>query len=43
MWELGLGKRQARCVLQGHPMGVEARVEIDGDVVMMKGFRESKT
>ena len=32
VWELRKGLRVARCELHGHPLGVEARVAVDGDL-----------
>jgi hypothetical protein len=42
VWVLGKNGHEARCVLQGHPMGIEARVLIDGDVQRTEAFRDSK-
>lgn len=42
VWRLQKGAQTARCVLQGHPIGIEARVEIDGEVHRTEAFKDSK-
>lgn len=42
VWRLQKAGREARCVLQGHPIGVEARIVIDGDVQRTEAFRDQK-
>ena len=41
VWRLRKGKREAACVLQGHPIGMEARVLVDDEVISTKAFRDS--
>lgn len=41
VWMLTKGAHTASCVLQGHPVGIEARVLIDGDLQRTEAFRES--
>ncbi len=41
-WSLTKGAREARCVLQGHPLGIEARILIDDEVRRTQTFRHSK-
>lgn len=43
VWTLQKGARVARCVLQGHPIGSEARVLIDDSVHRTEAFRDSKS
>jgi hypothetical protein len=40
VWVLRKGAHEARCVLQGHPLGIEARVLVDGEVIATKAFRD---
>lgn len=40
LWALRKGRHQATCVLVGHPMGSEVRVEIDGELQRSEAFRE---
>lgn len=42
VWTLKKGARAALCALQGHPLGVEARVLVDGEVHRTEAFRDSK-
>lgn len=42
VWVLRKGQREARCVLQGHPCGVEARILIDDDLRRTEAFRDTK-
>lgn len=42
VWVLTKNGRTARCVLHGHPIGTEARVEIDGELHRTEAFRDSK-
>lgn len=42
VWALQNGARTARCLLQGHPLGIEARIIIDGEVQRTEAFRDSK-
>ena len=41
VWALRKGDHTARCVLQGHPIGVEARVLVDDDVQRTEAFRDT--
>lgn len=43
VWTLVKGRREARCVLQGHPVGIEARVIVDGNIQRTEAFKDSKT
>lgn len=43
VWHLSKGRHHARCVLQGHPVGIEARVVVDGEVRRTEAFRDSKS
>lgn len=43
VWVLYKRGRTARCVLQGHPVGTEARILIDDDVLSTKAFKDSRT
>lgn len=40
LWTLERNGRRAVCVLQGHPIGCEARLEVDGDFKRSEAFRE---
>lgn len=40
VWTLAKGGRQARCVLQGHPLGIEARVLVDDELHRTQAFRD---
>lgn len=40
LWTLEKNGRRAVCVLRGHPIGCEARVEVDGDFKRSAAFRE---
>lgn len=42
VWTLQKGRRTARCVLQGHPLGIEARILVDDEVHRTEAFRDSK-
>jgi hypothetical protein len=42
VWELTKCGRIARCVLQGHPLGTEARVLVDAELISTKAFRDPK-
>ncbi len=42
VWVLGKGRHVARCVLQGHPIGTEARVLIDDVLQRTQAFRDPK-
>ncbi len=42
VWTLRKGMQTATCILQGHPIGTEARVLLDGDVQRTEAFRETK-
>lgn len=42
VWVLIKNGRTARCSLQGHPIGTEARITLDGDVIATKAFRDQK-
>lgn len=39
VWALEKGGRQARCVLQGHPLGLEGRVLVDEELHLTQAFR----
>jgi hypothetical protein len=41
LWAVTKGTHRATCVLVGHPMGAELRVEIDGDLRQSEAFRDS--
>lgn len=43
VWTLGKAGRQARCALQGHPLGTEARVFVDGELHRTQAFRDQAT
>lgn len=43
VWSLEKGGRIARCVLQGHPIGTEASVLVDGELLRTAAFRDSKS
>ena len=40
VWELVKGTHVARCVLQGHPLGIEARVLIDDEIHRTEAFKD---
>jgi len=40
LWTLTKGGRLATCVLRGHPIGCEARVEVNGDFKRSAAFKE---
>lgn len=42
VWVLTKNGRTALCSLQGHPIGIEARVTLDGDVIATQAFRDQK-
>lgn len=42
VWTLRKGAHEALCVLQGHPLGVEARILVDGELLRTEAFREPK-
>lgn len=42
VWALRKAAHTARCVLQGHPIGIEARILIDGQVQRTEAFRDSQ-
>lgn len=42
VWLLTKGTRVARCLLQGHPIGVEARVLVDDDLQRTEAFKDTK-
>lgn len=42
VWSLEKNGRIARCVLQGHPLGVEARVLVDDEIQRTETFRNQK-
>lgn len=39
----GKGTHTATCILQGHPLGAEGRVVLDGDVKATQAFRDTKS
>lgn len=43
VWALKKGPRVVRCVLQGHPIGSEARILVDDALVSTQAFRDTKT
>lgn len=43
VWTLRKGNHVARCVLQGHPIGTEARVLIDSELHRTEAFRDTKS
>lgn len=42
VWTLRKGAHTATCILQGHPIGIEARVLLDGDVQATAAFKDTK-
>lgn len=40
VWALEKDGRRAVCVLRGHPIGCEARLEVDGDFKRSEAFLE---
>lgn len=42
VWRLHKSAHTARCLLQGHPIGIEARVLVDDEVQRTQAFRDSK-
>lgn len=42
VWILRKDTHEARCILQGHPVGIEARVLIDGEIHRTQAFRGRK-
>ena len=42
VWVLGKEGHTARCVLQGHPIGTEARIVIDDALQRTQAFRDSR-
>ena len=42
VWALGKNGHRTRCILQGHPIGTEARVLIDDEVQRTEAFRNQK-
>lgn len=42
VWSLEKDGRRARCVLQGHPIGIEARVLVDDDLRRTVAFKDTK-
>lgn len=41
VWALRKGTHTATCILQGHPIGTEARVLVDGDLKTTQAFRDT--
>lgn len=41
VWTLEKNGHRARCVLQGHPIGTEARILVDGELLRTEAFRDS--
>lgn len=41
VWTLEKNGHRARCILQGHPIGTEARILIDDDVQRTEAFRDT--
>ena len=39
LWALTKGARSATCVLRSHPLGVEVRVDVDGEAQMTQVHR----
>lgn len=39
LWTLTKDSREASCVLVGHPIGMEVRVSVDGDLKRSQAFR----
>lgn len=42
VWRLFKKGRVARCALQGHPLGTEARVTVDDEMIATKVFRDQR-
>lgn len=42
LWSLRKKGRTALCILVGHPLGSEARVVVDGDLVRSEHFKDTK-
>ncbi len=42
VWTLAKRGRTACCLLQGHPLGTEARVLVDDELISSKVFRDPK-
>lgn len=42
VWTLEKAGRRARCVLQGHPLGLEARVLVDDELQRSQAFRNQQ-
>lgn len=42
VWSLETNGRIARCVLEGHPLGVEGRVLVDDEIQRTEAFRDQK-
>lgn len=42
VWTLRKDARTARCVLQGYPVGIEARIVVDDELQRSEAFRDSK-
>ena len=42
VWSLTKNGRVARCVLRGHPLGVEACVLVDDEIQRTEAFRDQK-
>lgn len=42
LWSLRKKGRTALCILVGHPLGSEARVIVDGDLVRSEHFKDTK-
>ena len=42
VWALEKNGHKAVCLLQGHPVGIEARVLIDGEIHRTQAFRGRK-
>lgn len=39
LWTLRKDRREAACVLVGHPLGAEIRVSVDGELQRSQAFR----
>jgi hypothetical protein len=42
LWTLEKKGREALCVLVGHPLGSEARILVDGDLIRSEHFKNGK-
>lgn len=42
VWTLEKNGRRARCVLQGHPIGTEARILVDDEIQRTEAFRNQE-